>query len=180
MNTYSYFTDGAATMINKGGKYLREAGGWAFISFKNGEELSKQSGGCPLTTNNEMELYAIYASFMDFSDNCENGDKIEIYSDSGYCIGIFTQWAVNWEKNGWKRRGNKPIENLEIIKKIWKLMKELDINGCEIQFVKVKGHSNNELNNRVDKLAVDAKKTAKSTGKTIGYNNKNDPILGRK
>ena len=38
MSKYSYYTDGAATMINKKGKYLREAGGWAFILLKDGEK----------------------------------------------------------------------------------------------------------------------------------------------
>ena len=52
MDCYAYYTDGAATMKNKNGKYLREAGGWAFILLKNGKEVSRQSGGCPLTTNN--------------------------------------------------------------------------------------------------------------------------------
>ena len=93
MSKYSYYTDGAATMINKKGKYLREAGGWAFILLKDGEKYSNASGGCPTTTNNEMELYAIYASMKDFSRFCRPGDEIEIHSDSGYCINIFTQWV---------------------------------------------------------------------------------------
>lgn len=53
MSKYSYYTDGAATMINKKGKYLREAGGWAFILLKDGEKYSNASGDCPTTTNNE-------------------------------------------------------------------------------------------------------------------------------
>ena len=180
MDTYSYFTDGAATMVNKNGKYIRKAGGWAFIQFKNGERQSQQSGGCKQTTNNEMELYAIYASFLDFKDKSKSNDKIEIYTDSGYCIGIFTQWAKNWQKRGWKKSDNKPIENLEIIKIIWDLMKDLEEMKCEIMFVKVKGHSGNALNNEVDRMAVEAKKSAEKTGKTIGYANRPDPILGKK
>ena len=79
MNTYSYFTDGAATMAKENGKYLRKEGGWAFICFKNGQRLSNQSGGCKLTTNNEMELYAIYAAMRDFLQSCVNEDNVEIY-----------------------------------------------------------------------------------------------------
>ncbi|MBP3792401.1 MAG: ribonuclease HI [Methanobrevibacter sp.] len=179
MNTYSYFTDGAATMINKNGEYIRQEGGWAFIVLVNGEREGSQSGGCKLTTNNEMELYAIYASMRHFKDNANAGDKLEIYSDSGYCIGIFTQWAVNWEKNGWTRRGNKPIENLELIRAIWDSMNEIK-KGSDIEFIKVKGHSNNALNNEVDRLAVNAKKDSAETGKTVGYNNRIDSLLGKK
>ena len=180
MDIYSYFTDGAATMINKNGKYLRQEGGWAFILCFNGEKHTTQSGGCKLTTNNEMELYAIYASMRDFLDRCINGDKIEIYTDSGYCIGIFTQWAKNWQKNGWKRKNNKPIENLTLIKAIWKLMGDIDNKNCELLFVKVRGHSNNVLNNEADKLAGEAKINAKKTGKTVGYNSQPDMLLGTK
>lgn len=179
MTTYSYYTDGAATMINRNGKYIREAGGWAFILLVGGERDSTQSGGCKLTTNNEMELYAIYASMRHFSDNANPGDKLEIYSDSGYCIGIFTQWAVNWEKNGWTRRGNKPIENLELIKSIWNLMNGIK-KDSQVNFVKVKGHSSNALNNEVDRLAVSAKKLSAKTGETVGYNNQPDSLLGTK
>ncbi|MBE6500452.1 MAG: ribonuclease HI [Methanobrevibacter thaueri] len=177
MDTYSYFTDGAATMINVNGKYIRKAGGWAFIQFKNGERQTQQKGGCKQTTNNEMELYAIYASIKHFQDNSTQTDKMEIYTDSGYCIGIYTQWVKNWEKNGWKKSNNKPIENRRLIKKTWKLINNIEENHPKITFIKVKGHSNNQLNNEVDKLAVEAKKTAEKTGETIGYNQQPDSIL---
>lgn len=177
MDCYTYYTDGAATMKKKNGRYLREAGGWAFILLKNNEIVSKQSGGCPLTTNNEMELYSIYASMCDFLDNSDEGDLIEICSDSSYCIDIFTKWAVNWQRKGWKKSDNKPIKNLEIIRAVWDLMAEI---GPNISFKKVKGHSNNKLNNEVDRLAVNAKKIAKNTGKTTGYNHKPDKLLGNK
>lgn len=136
MSKYSYYTDGAATMINKKGKYLREAGGWAFILLKDGEKYSNASGGCPTTTNNEMELYAIYASMKDFSRFCRPGDEIEIHSDSGYCINIFTQWVKGWKRKGWKKGDGKPIQNLEIIKAIWNLMRDIE-KECNLRFVKV-------------------------------------------
>ena len=180
MDIYSYFTDGAATMANENGKYLRQEGGWAFIMWLNGEKDSSQSGGCRLTTNNEMELYAIYSSMRDFLDRSNPGDKIEIYTDSGYCIGIFTQWAKNWERRGWRKSDNKPIENLPLIKAIWKLMKEIDERNSELLFVKVKGHSNNVLNNEADELAVKAKGKIGKAGRTIGYGGKPDPLLGTK
>ena len=180
MNIYSYFTDGAATMVKENGKYLRKEGGWAFILLINGEKDSNQSGGCKLTTNNEMELYAIYAAMRDFLDKSSPGDKIEIYTDSGYSIGIYTQWAKNWVKRGWRKSDGKTIENLQIVKTTWNMMKKIEDNGCEILFVKVKGHSNNVSNNEADELAVKAKNTAKRTGDTIGFNGRPDPLLGTK
>ena len=180
MNIYSYFTDGAATMVKENGKYLRKEGGWAFILLINGEKDSNQSGGCRLTTNNEMELYAIYAAMRDFLDKSSPGDKIEIYTDSGYSIGIYTQRDKNWVKRGWRKADGKTIENLRIVKTTWNTMEKIEDNDCVILFVKVKGHSNNVLNNEADELAVKAKNTAKRTGETIGYGGKPDDLLGTK
>ena len=176
MAIYTYYTDGAATMVNRNGKYLRQAGGWAFICLKDGEEISSQSGGCPLTTNNEMELYAIYASILDYLEIANDDDSLVICSDSAYCINIFKSWAHGWQKRGWRKSDGKPIQNLEIIKAIWELMSGVE----DINFRKVKSHSRDRLNNKVDKLAVVAKKMAKDTGKTTGYNQCDDKLLGSK
>ena len=176
MGTYTYYTDGAATMVNRKGKYLREAGGWAFILLKNNEEIASQSGGCPLTTNNEMELYAIYASVKNFLEISGPGDSLVICSDSAYCINIFERWIYGWQKRGWRKGDGKPIQNLKLIQAIWKMMGKVD----NITFKKVKGHSNNRLNVKVDRLAVEAKKAAKRTGRTTGYNQQDDGLLGGK
>ena len=180
MTNYTYYTDGAATMINKNGRYLRKEGGWAYICLKDDEIIEKQSGGCPLTTNNEMELYAIYASFKNFSEISENNDNVEICSDSGYSIDIFTKWIGSWQRNGWRKSDGKAIKNSNLIKAIWKLMGEIEENGHMINFRKVKGHSRDRLNREADNLAVQAKKQAKITKKTVGYNNKPDKLLGSK
>ena len=81
MTKYTYYTDGAATMNYKNGRYVREAGGWAFVLLIDDVEESSHFGGCPLTTSNEMELYAIYASMRDFLLKSKSGDIIEICSD---------------------------------------------------------------------------------------------------
>lgn len=177
MDNYTYYTDGAATMEKKNDKYLRQAGGWAFIRLKNEIKKSQQSGGCPLTTNNEMELYAIYASVKDFLDVSSDNDTVVICSDSAYCIGVYTQWARNWQKKGWRKSDGKPVQNLQLIKATWKLINQID---SRINFKKVKGHSSNKLNAEADKLAVEAKLFSKNTGKTIGYNQKPDNLLGSK
>lgn len=179
MAKYTYFTDGAATMRHENGKYLREAGGWAFVLLIDGVKHSNRFGGCPLTTNNEMELYAIYASMKDFLLKSEPRDTIEVCSDSSYCIDIFTKWAKNWQKRGWKKSDNKPIKNLKIIKAIWQLMDEIDKKYCLLRFVKVKGHSSDKWNNEADELAVNAKNDAFKSGKTTYYD-KNDGLLGEK
>lgn len=180
MTGYTYYTDGAATMIHEKGQYLRKEGGWAYICLKDNEIIEEKSGGCPLTTNNEMELYAIYASFKNFLEISKSEDTVEICSDSGYSIDIFTKWIGNWQKNGWRKSDGKAIKNSNLIKAIRQLMNEVENRNCSINFRKVKGHSNNQLNKRADMLAVTAKKQAKKSGKTIGYDNNPDNLLGHK
>ena len=123
MVIYTYYTDGAATMVNRNGKYLRQAGGWAFICLKDGEETSSQSGGCPLTTNNEMELYAIYASILDYLEIANDDDSLVICSDSAYCINIFKSWAHGWQKRGWRKSDGTYVYPDEFIP-------AFESNGC--------------------------------------------------
>lgn len=180
MTRYTYYTDGAATMVNRKGQYLRKEGGWAYICLKDNEVIERHSGGCPLTTNNEMELYAIYAALRNFSEICDVNDSVEICSDSGYSIDIFSKWIGNWQKNGWRKSNGKAIKNSNLIKAIWKIMADIENKSCEITFTKVKGHSKNKMNHEADRLAVEAKKQAKISGKTIGYDNRPDKLLGSK
>lgn len=151
------YTDGAATMRKENGEYVREAGGWAFAEVDcNSNILYSTNGHFDKSTNNECELTAIYEAIAyGIKKNMDGGtaEDLVVYSDSAYCINIFTQWAKNWEQNGWTRgRKHEKIENLEIIKKTWELVK-----NNTIVFVKVKGHSTNKINNFVDKLAVEGK-----------------------
>ena len=152
------YTDGASTMFLEDSGYIRGPGGWGFVCVENGEVRAQDSGGKSATTNQEMELTGIYKALL-FAAELPN-KEIEILSDSAYCINIYTVWAAGWERNNWRRRGNKEIINLELIKATWGLLKELKRDGFKIKFTKVKGHSGNkDFNDYVDKLAVKAKQS---------------------
>lgn len=159
---YKYYTDGAATMKKINGEYIRGAGGWAWarVDPETNKILQYKSGHEDNASNNAMELMAILQVLnhylVDYYPNNTN-DIIEIYSDSAYCINIYTQWAKNWEAKGWRRGKNQPIENLEIIKTTWEIVKKLNEGFREIRFIKVIGHSNDYFNDYVDRLAVFAK-----------------------
>lgn len=160
---YKYYTDGAATMKkDSNGNYLRETGGWAFAQIKDNKVIFAKAGHKNNASNNEMELMAILEALNHYLTHYYSNDIndiVEIYSDSAYCINIYTQWAKNWETNTipWTRGKNKPIENLEIIKTTWELIKKLNEGFREIKFIKVIGHSNDYFNDYVDGLAVSAK-----------------------
>lgn len=155
---YNYYCDGAATMRKINGEYVREAGGWAWARVEDNKVINWSNGGDKETTNNEQELKAIYFALKDSIDK-EYYGNINIYSDSSYCINIFTQWINSWKANGWTRgKKHELIENLNLIKAIDIFIECHKISGNKVNFIKVKGHSTNEFNNFVDQKAVEAKK----------------------
>ncbi len=132
------YTDGACS--GNPGK-----GGWGAI-LKYGEKEKVISGFEEDTTNNKMELTAAIEALKCLKEPC----SVELYSDSAYLVnGFLNYWVANWKKNGWRTAGKDEVKNID-------LWKELDrLNGIhDIKWIKVKGHSDNEFNNRCDKLAT--------------------------
>jgi ribonuclease HI len=113
-----------------------------------GENIKEIKKGFKETTNNIMELTAVIDSLSLLKEPC----KVKLYSDSAYVINAFRQrWIEKWQKNGWKTSTKEPVKN----KELWEKLIELS-NYHEIDFIKVKGHADNENNNRCDKLANEA------------------------
>lgn len=150
---YKIYCDGAATMKKINGEYIRCAGGHGVVIFIDDTPVHQISGAAAQTTNNEQELTAIYKALEWLKT--KNYESATIYSDSAYCINIFTQWADGWAARGWTRKGNKPIENCTLIKSIYNLLSEMP----NVKFEKVKGHANCIGNVMADELAVRAKKS---------------------
>lgn len=159
MGKYIIYSDGAATMRKVNDEYVREAGGFAFVMLDENEEVIMSAyGGVPETTNNRMELQAINRALRKLVFMKIAGEKVEVYSDSAYCIGIFTSWIKSWKANGWTRgKKHEPIENVDIIKEIDESISILNKNFCEVEFIKVKGHANVKWNEYVDRCAVQGK-----------------------
>ena len=127
-------------------------GGWGAILIYNGHQ-KEICGNKQNTTNNYMEMTAVVEALKLLKERCD----VVINSDSAYVVNSFTQgWIKNWQKNNWKTADNKPVKN----KELWQEMIEL-LNKHKYKFVKVKGHSDNELNNRCDILATTAIKQLK-------------------
>ena len=131
------YTDGACSG-NPG------PGGWGAILVYKGKE-KVMSGGMKETTNNRMEILAVIEGLKCLKEPC----KVEIYSDSAYVVNTFLQgWLENWIKNDWKTSSNKQVQNVDLWKELIALL-----NKHEVHWNKVKGHADNELNNRCDVLA---------------------------
>ena len=99
------------------------------------------------TTNNRMELMAVIAGLQALKERC----RVDIYSDSAYVVNAFLQgWTANWLENNWKTASKKQVQNVDL----WQQLITLAAKH-EISWNKVKGHADNELNNRCDKIARD-------------------------
>ena len=94
-----------------------------------------------------MEMMAVIKGLEMLKEPCE----VEVYSDSAYVVNSIEKgWIYSWRKNGWKKADKKEVKNIEL----WeRLLKQLEIH--KVTFNKVKGHAQDELNNRCDRLAVE-------------------------
>ena len=137
-----FWTDGACSG-NPG------PGGWGYVSINNNKLTHMGYGSNPQTTNNRMELTAILEIAREAALDLDN--KYIIYSDSAYCVNLINQWMWNWVKNNWKRPKNKPVENLDLIKKLYCLF-SIDFFNVEVR--KVQGHSGVLENELADRLAT--------------------------
>ena len=131
------YTDGACSG-NPG------PGGWGTILIY--KDIKKEiSGGAKNTTNNIMEMTAVIEGLKLLKEPC----NVKIYSDSAYVVNAFNEkWIDGWIKENWQNSKKEPVKN----KELWLELIDL-IKIHNIEFIKVKGHSDNELNNRCDELA---------------------------
>ena len=131
------YTDGACSG-NPG------PGGWAAVLIYK-ENRKEISGGLKETTNNVMELTAVIEALKTLKRPC----KVHLYSDSAYVVNAFLEdWISGWIKNNCKNSKKEEVKNRELWEDLINLTKY-----HEVEFNKVKGHADVELNNRCDELA---------------------------
>ena len=137
MNKVIIYTDGACSG-NPG------PGGWGAILMYDNQK-KEISGGEKNTTNNIMEMTAAIKALECLKFPCE----VELYSDSAYLVNAFNQkWIGSWIKNNWKNTKKEEVKN----KELWEILIKMN-KIHKINFIKVKGHSDNIYNNRCDELA---------------------------
>ena len=151
------YTDGACSG-NPG------LGGYGIILIyktKENKTVTKEfSKGYKHTTNNRMELMAVFEALNMLKKPCE----IELYSDSKYVIEAINKgWLDDWVKNNWKTSSKKPVKNIDLWEKYLIAKKDHDI-----EFIWVKGHNENEFNEKCDKMAVLARNSTELEDDT-GY-----------
>ncbi len=138
MKTVTIYTDGACSG-NPG------PGGWgAILRYRDTEK--ELSGGAAETTNNRMELTAVIEALRLLREPC----IVELYSDSKYVIDALSKgWARGWKARGWVKSDKKPALNPDL----WEQLLALT-EVHQVRCYWVKGHAENEHNNRCDQMAV--------------------------
>lgn len=135
--TVTLYTDGACSG-NPG------LGGYAGI-LMYGDARKEYSGSEKETTNNRMEVLAVIEGLKQLKYPC----IVEVYSDSAYTVNAFQEgWIYAWRKGNWRKADGKAVQNVDLWEELYALTKVHEVN-----FHKVAGHADNELNNRCDELA---------------------------
>lgn len=131
------YTDGACS--GNPGK-----GGWcAILNYKGVEKVL--TGGEVETTNNRMELTAVIRGLQALKEPCE----ADVYSDSAYVVNAVTNdWLSDWQRRGWRTASKDTVKNVDL----WQALLEMT-ERHKVTFFKVKGHADNEQNNRCDAFA---------------------------
>ena len=138
MKTVTIYTDGACSG-NPG------PGGWGAILEWNGME-KELSGGAADTTNNRMELSGVIEALRALKEPC----AVELYTDSKYVFdAVDKRWVYGWRAKGWVKSDKKPALNVDLWEQLLPLLER-----HEVRWHWVKGHAENEKNNRCDRLAV--------------------------
>ena len=99
-----------------------------------------------MTTNQRMEISAVLEAVRTLEG------PLEIVSDSTYVVNCFRdRWWEGWEARNWMNKAKKPIANQDL----WQPLIDHYKERGDVTFRWVKGHSGDEMNDLVDRLAVE-------------------------
>ncbi|MCW8306151.1 ribonuclease HI [Acidiphilium sp. PA] len=125
------------------------AGGWAAV-LRFGDHERELSGGEAATTNNRMELTAAAAALESLKRPC----KVRLHTDSEYLRNGITRWHSGWVRRNWRNAKGDPVANYELWQRVLAAAKP-----HSIEWVWVRGHAGDTMNERVDVLATKARET---------------------
>ena len=134
-------------------------GGWAAIVVAPDRpqpvELHGSEGH---TTNNRME----YTAALEGLRWLPSGSQVCIVTDSTLMMDSMTKWIHGWKRKGWKTAAGGPVKNQDLVMAL-----DAEIaRHAHVRWHWVRGHETGEehahkaLNDRADRLAVSAARTA--------------------
>jgi ribonuclease HI len=122
-------------------------GGWGAVLVYRGRER-ELSGADPATTNNRMELTAAAAALEALTRPC----RVILHTDSEYVRNGITRWSTGWVRKNWRTAAGDPVANMDLWQRLLAAAKP-----HTIEWLWVRGHSGNPMNDRVDALATEAR-----------------------
>ncbi|HTQ72456.1 MAG TPA: ribonuclease HI [Acidocella sp.] len=128
-------------------------GGWAAIMKFKGV-VRELSGGAGDTTNNRMELTAAAEALSALKRPC----IVKLHTDSEYLKNGITRWHQGWVRKNWRSSTGDPVKNMDLWQRILEAAKP-----HKIEWLWVKGHSGNPMNERADELATAAREGLKES-----------------
>lgn len=123
-------------------------GGWAAVLVFRATER-ELSGGDPVTTNNRMELTAAAAALEALKRPC----RVVLHTDSQYVQNGITRWSTGWVRKNWRNAAGDPVANMDLWRRLLDAAKP-----HEVEWLWVRGHSGDVMNERVDALATQARR----------------------
>jgi ribonuclease HI len=125
-------------------------GGWsAILTFRN--VVKELSGAEPETTNNRMELTAAAMALESLKRPCH----VIVHTDSQYLRNGITRWSSGWVRKGWRSSTGDPVANIDLWKRILAAQET-----HRVEWKWVRGHDGNDMNERADRLATEARRAA--------------------
>jgi ribonuclease HI len=122
-------------------------GGWAAILRYRGVE-KELSGNDPATTNNRMELTAAAAAL----EALKRPSRVVVRTDSEYVKNGITRWMTGWVRKNWHGAAGDPVKNMDLWQRLLAAEKP-----HEVEWLWVRGHFGDEMNERADRLATEAR-----------------------
>jgi ribonuclease HI len=128
-------------------------GGWAAI-LKFKDNIKELSGGELDTTNNRMELTAAAEALTALTRPC----TVVLHTDSEYLKNGITRWHTGWVRKNWRTAAGDPVKNMDLWRRILEAAKP-----HTIEWVWVRGHAGDAMNERADQLATAARERLKTS-----------------
>ena len=138
------YTDGGAAP-NPG------LGGWAAVLYSPAHDAEREIYGAEHdTTNNRMELTAAIKALEALKTSCD----VDLHTDSAYLQNAFVKgWLRKWQRNNWKNSAGDDVLNRDLWEELLRLTKI-----HRVKWHWVKGHADDERNNRCDELVQRARR----------------------
>jgi len=125
-------------------------GGWgAVLVFRSRERAL--SGAEPATTNNRMEMTAAACALEALTRPC----RVVLHTDSEYVRNGITRWHTGWVRKNWRTASGGPVANMDLWRRLLDAAKP-----HQVEWLWVRGHSGDPMNERVDALATEARQSA--------------------